>query len=99
MSQPSSAPAENYGGFHKADTLRNRGTWRHRRKDGSVFPVDIVAGRIQYAGQDERLIVALDISARVKAEHDVQEHLYTQQRAADAAQAIPWHPTLEGSLQ
>ncbi|MEP6964016.1 MAG: PAS domain S-box protein [Polaromonas sp.] len=82
-----------------ADTLRNRGTWRHRRKDGSVFPVDIVAGRIQYAGQDARFIVALDISARVKAEHDVQEHLYTLQRAADAAQAITWHQTLEGTLQ
>jgi PAS domain S-box-containing protein len=81
-----------------ADTQR-RGAWRHRRKDGSVFPVDIVSQPIQHAGRNARFIVALDISAKVKAENDVQEYLFTLQRAADAAQAITWHQTLEGTMQ
>ena len=78
---------------------QRRGAWRHRRKDGSVFPVDIVSQPIQHAGRDARFIVALDISARVKAENDVQEYLFTLQRSADAAQAITWHQTLEGTMQ
>lgn len=82
-----------------ADTPQNLGTWRHRRKDGSVFPVDIVSSRIQYAGHNARFIAALDISARLKVENDVQEHLYMLQRAADATQAIAWHQTLDGTLQ
>ncbi len=81
-----------------ADTQR-RGAWRHRRKDGSVFPVDIVSQPIQHAGGAARFIVAVDISAKVKAENDVQEYLFTLQRAADAAQAIAWHQTLEGTMQ
>ncbi|MDP3706637.1 MAG: ATP-binding protein, partial [Polaromonas sp.] len=44
-------------------------------------------------------VVALDMSTQVKAEKDVQEHLFTLQRAADAAQAITWHQTLEGTMQ
>ncbi len=81
------------------DTQQNRGTWQHRRKDGSFFPVEIFARRILYAGRNARFIVALDISARVKAENDMQEHLYMLQRATDAAQAITWHQTLEGTMQ
>ena len=84
---------------HGLADLQRRGSSRHRRKDGSVFPVDIVSQPIQHAGRDACFVVAIDISAKVKAESDVQEHLYTLQRAADAAQAITWHQTLEGALQ
>ncbi len=76
-----------------------RGVWQHRRKDGSIFPVDIFLQSITYAGRPARFVVALDISAQVKAEKDVAEHLFTLQRAADAAQAITWHQTLKGALQ
>lgn len=74
-------------------------TWLHRRKDGSVFPVNIFARSIQYGDKLLRFIVALDVTAQVKAEKEVQEHLFTLQRAADAAQAITWHQTLDGTLQ
>ncbi|HEY3046488.1 MAG TPA: PAS domain S-box protein [Polaromonas sp.] len=73
--------------------------WLHCRKDGSVFPVDVVLQPIQYAGRAALFVVALDVTAQVKAEKDVQEHLFTLQRAADAAQAITWHQTLDGMLQ
>ncbi|MCJ7800313.1 MAG: PAS domain S-box protein, partial [Polaromonas sp.] len=81
-----------------APTIR-RGRWTHRRKDGSVFPVNIVSQPVQYAGQDARFVVAVDMSAQVNAETDIQAHLFTLQRAADAAQAITWHQTLEGAMQ
>ena len=76
-----------------------RDTWLHRRKDGSVFPVSIFAKSIQYGNKLSRFVVAFDVSVQVKAEKEVQEHLFTLQRAADAAQAITWHQTLEGTLQ
>ena len=76
-----------------------QGTWLHRRKDGSVFPVRIFANSIQSDDQQVRFVVALDVSGQVKAEKEIQEHLFTLQRAADAAQAITWHQTLEGTLQ
>ena len=83
-----------------ADAAQNRqGACQHRRKDGSFFDADIVVRPIQYAGQAALFMVALDMTAQVKAEKDVREHLFTLQRAADAAQAITWHLTLEGMTQ
>jgi PAS domain S-box-containing protein len=73
--------------------------WEHRRKDGSVFSAHAVSRPIQYAGVPARFVVAMDITAQLKAERDVQEHLFTLQRAADAAQAITWHQTLEGTMR
>ena len=78
---------------------QRRGTWLHRRKDGSEFPVNIFANSIQAGDKLMDFVVALDVSRQVKAEKELQEHLFTLQRAADAAQAITWHQTLEGTLQ
>jgi PAS domain S-box-containing protein len=71
----------------------------HRRKDGHVFPVDVVSKAIRYAGQSARFVAALDLTAQREAETTVQEHLFTLQRAADAAAAITWHQTLDGMMQ
>ncbi len=80
------------------DSVERKGDWQHRRKDGSVFSVHAVSRPIQYAGVPARFVLAMDITAQRKAERDVQEHLFTLQRAADAAQAITWHQTLEGTM-
>ncbi|MES2241752.1 MAG: PAS domain-containing protein [Pseudomonadota bacterium] len=40
-----------------------------------------------------------DVTERVKAEHEVQAHLQTLQRAAEAAQAITQHHTLDAVMQ
>lgn len=79
-------------------SFESRGYWQHKRKDGSPFPVSVMSQPIQYAGKPARFVVALDVTAQLKAERDVQEHLFTLQRAADAAQAITWHQTLEGTM-
>jgi len=80
------------------DSVERKGDWQHRRKDGSVFSVRAVSRPIQYASVPARFVLTMDITAQRKAEHDVQEHLFTLQRAADAAQAITWHQTLEGTM-
>jgi PAS domain S-box-containing protein len=86
--------------FYLAQAVQARQAfWLHRRKDGSLFSVDIVARPIQYAGHAACFVVALDMTAQVKAEKEVQDYLFTLQRAADAAQAITWHQTLEGMRQ
>jgi PAS domain S-box-containing protein len=79
--------------------MAQKQSWQHRRKDGSLFPVDIVARTVQYAHRATRFVVAVDKTAQGKAERDVQDYLFTLQRAADAAQAITWHQTLEGTMQ
>ena len=50
-------------------------------------------------GRAARFVVALDKTAQDKAEKETQAYLFTLQRAADAAQAITWHQTLEGTMQ
>ena len=71
---------------------------RHRRKDSSEFSVEAVIRTICYAGQSAWFVVAQDVSARIKAEKDVQDQLLTLQRAADAAQAITAHQTPDGAM-
>lgn len=81
------------------DPSESRPFWQHRRKDGSFMLVNVVAEPTMYQGRDACFVVAIDITAQVKAEKDVQEQLFTLQRAADAAQAIIWHQTLGGMLE
>ncbi|MDI1268209.1 MAG: PAS domain S-box protein [Polaromonas sp.] len=75
------------------------GRWLHLRKDGVEFPVETVARAITYMGREARFAVALDITAQVRAEKEVQDYLFTLQRAADATHAITRHRTVEATLQ
>lgn len=78
---------------------KRQGPYQHRRKDGTLFFVEVLAQPIQYAGQQACFVVVLDTTAQLKAEAEVREHLFTLQRAADAAQSITAHLTLEGMAQ
>lgn len=94
----SEAEAQNLRTQHAASPLIVKERWEHRRKDGSFFTARPFSTSVRYAGRPARFVLALDISAQVKVENEVQEHLYTLQRAADAAQAITWHQTLESTM-
>lgn len=85
-------------GKHLRGSTKKDESWEHQRKDGTVFRVRVVSKPIQYAGQDACFVVALDVTAQVRAEKEVQDHLFTLQRAADAAQAITWHHTVDAML-
>ena len=82
-----------------ANPLRQKSLWRDRRKDGKLFSVETLSQPIQYAGRAARFVLAIDKTSQDKAEKDVQDYLLTLQRAADAAQAITWSQTLEGTIQ
>ncbi len=42
--------------------------WRHKTKDGRVFPVEISSNRIEFEGRSARIVLAIDITQRVDAE-------------------------------
>ncbi len=44
------------------------GTWRHRRKDGSIIDVDIHAQTFKLEGRSARLVVGQDVTARKRLE-------------------------------
>jgi two-component system, cell cycle sensor histidine kinase and response regulator CckA len=51
-----------------------QGQWRHRRKNGEFFDVEITTQGIPFAGRNARLVIAQDISVRRAAEEKVAEH-------------------------
>ncbi len=51
-----------------------RGQWRHRRKNGEIFDVEITTQEIPFAGRTAALAVARDITERCAAERKVAEH-------------------------
>ena len=73
--------------------------WQHRRKDGSFLMVNVVSKPIQYAGRRANFAVAVDVTAKVNSEKDVQDQILVLRRAADAAQAITWQQSVDGMLQ
>src|ERR1700684_4311957 len=54
--------------------LTFRGPWRHQRKNGQVFEVEITTQGISFAGRNAILMAAQDITARRATEEKVAEH-------------------------
>lgn len=48
--------------------IYNAGIWRHLKKDGTIIQVEIIAHDSFYEGMPARLILAIDITERLKAE-------------------------------
>ena len=49
------------------------GTWRHRKKDGTVFPVEITSHSIVFDEHDARLVLITDITERQRAEEALRK--------------------------
>ena len=56
------------------NSVRSWGHWRHRRKNGELFDVEITTQEVSFAGQKAVLVVAQDISARRAAEQALAEY-------------------------
>ena len=52
---------------------RHHGHWRHKRKDGRCFEVDVVSHKLEYAGRAVRLVVAQDDSERQLLEQQLRQ--------------------------
>jgi PAS domain S-box-containing protein len=46
----------------------NRGTWRHKKKNGSIIQVEIIAHEIIFENRPSRLILANDVTEKKQAE-------------------------------
>jgi two-component system cell cycle sensor histidine kinase/response regulator CckA len=55
-------------------SLGSQGHWRHRRKSGEIFDVEITTQGIPFAGKNALVVVAQDVSARRAAEERIAEH-------------------------
>ncbi|MGB9674399.1 MAG: PAS domain S-box protein [Anaerolineales bacterium] len=53
--------------------LNFAGEWRHRRKNGEIFPVEIISHVIDYHGHAARLVVAIDLTERKRIENALRE--------------------------
>jgi PAS domain S-box-containing protein len=51
----------------------NVGVWRHRKKDGSAFDVELVTHVIEFAGRPARVVVATDVTERRRAEEQTRQ--------------------------
>ena len=54
-------------GYHRT------GEWRHRRKNGSFFPVEITSHSIDFGGRPARLVLITDITERRAAEEMLRD--------------------------
>ena len=94
-----SASPGGLAGFPGTGLEKLQGPAEHRRRDGSLFPVEVAAQPIQFNGQPACLVVALDMTARFRAERAVQDQLATLQRVVEGARAITLQPTVDGMVQ
>ena len=51
----------------------NKGVWNHRKKNGTIIQVDIIAHEIIFEGKNARIILANDITERKLAEEKIKK--------------------------
>jgi len=69
----------------KRPLLQNSGFWRHRCQDGRVIDVEIVSHRIEFAGLPGVLVVAQDVSERLRASERAAQAARQQSAFAEIA--------------
>ena len=52
----------------KTAEFSDSGIWRHRKKDGTLIEVEIICGRLKYAGRPAMMTIANDVTTRRRAE-------------------------------
>ena len=67
-----------------AAALDRLGTRRHRKADGSVLIVDIVAHRLEFGGRRAALVAAIDVTDQKQAEEEIRR---AKEAAETASQA------------
>jgi len=58
---------------HPSSKVDPRGCWRHRRKSGQVFYVNVTIQRIRFRGRDACMAILQDVSARRAAEEEAAQ--------------------------
>jgi formate hydrogenlyase transcriptional activator len=71
----------------------------HRRKDGTVFPVEVHTSRVLYGGRQFLLMVARDISDRLRAEEAVRQSEKQLREVVETIPAMAWTSSPDGSIE
>jgi two-component system cell cycle sensor histidine kinase/response regulator CckA len=66
-------------------TLQQSGRWRHRLRSGELIDVEIVSHSLRFDGRPAVLVVAQDVTARLRAEADLAEGEARKRAILDAA--------------
>ena len=64
--------------------------WRHRRRNGELFDVEIVSEAICFNGRDARLVLAKDITQRLQAEAALRDSERRYRRIVETASEGIW---------
>ena len=56
------------------DGIDRAGFWRHTKKDGTVIDVEITSHRIEFVGRPADLVLATDVTERLRAERALQDN-------------------------
>jgi PAS domain S-box-containing protein len=90
-------PAEDLPAFderlrRRAPGLTVGGRFRHCRKDGSRIEVEVSSQEVLYGGMRSRLVLATDVTGRVRMQEDVQRFVSLVENAGDfiAMVAADW---------
>ncbi|HLI29723.1 MAG TPA: PAS domain S-box protein [Terriglobia bacterium] len=75
------------------------GAWQHRKKDGSLIDVEIIAHPVQFAGRRAKMILAIDITKQKQAETEIAEQNRLRVLMAEVGVALNHAATLRQGLQ
>ncbi len=71
-----------------ANGTRYAGIWRHRKKDGAIINVDIIAHDIYYQGRNVRLVLSNDVTDTLLAEEQLKQSHEELRQLASRLQEI-----------
>src|SRR5579864_4591850 len=71
----------------------------HRRKDGTLFPVEVHTSRVLYGGRQFLLMMARDISDRLRAEEAIRQSEKQLREVIETIPAIAWTMSSDGSVE
>ncbi|MBL8351064.1 MAG: PAS domain S-box protein [Burkholderiaceae bacterium] len=64
--------------------------WRHRRRNGEVFDVDVLSELIDFGGRPARLVVSKDVTQQLRAERALRDSERRYRDIVDAAAEGIW---------
>ena len=70
------------------NNLHNAGIWRHKKKDGTEFQVEIIANPLELNGNEVEIVLAYDVSERIKAEMELRESKAKFRKLAETMDAV-----------
>jgi PAS domain S-box-containing protein len=73
---------------NKPEGVDHLGIWRHQKKNGEIFHVEIVSHELVYEGRKADLVVVHDVSDRVQAAETLRKHVAILEAVGFAASQL-----------